>query len=361
MSPASIRAPRVPRLAAGVLFAAVGVLGALSLAVHLGRTVLAFPGEALLALAALAVVLAAGIAVLRWARPVRPPGGAATAAAVAWGAVAASGCALIANDALIGVWSKAGGTVFGSRWGPALTAPVNEEVLKAAGVVLIAVALPSALRGPVDGLVLGALTGLGFQVVEDAVYAVESVVRDGATAGALSVAQSLVLRVGVTGPGSHWALSAIAGAGVGLLAAARWHPNARRSWAAGLAVAAAMALHGFFDAPVLQGTLAGPAVKTAVVFACAAAVYAVARRSYVRRIRGALAVEGELVDLPRADAVALSRRRGRRDALRRVPLPDRPAAAERQRGMLAAAEQRAAGIRVPGAEDEGGSGRSGAP
>lgn len=359
MSPTSIAAARGPRFAAAVVFVAVCALGGMSLVNRLGLMVAAFPADTLLAVAALAVLLAVGIAVLVRLRPVRPPDGASAAAAVVWGAVAASGCALIANDALIGVWSKSGGTAFAARWGAALTAPVNEEALKAAGVVLIAVALPSALRGPVDGLVLGSLTGLGFQTTENAIYALNAVVQGGATAGALSVSQSLVLRVGVTGLGSHWAMTAIAGAGVGLLAAARWHPNARRAWAATLAVAAAMALHGFFDAPVLDGTVAGLAAKTAVVFVCVAAVYAVARRSYVRRVRGALVVEGERVDLPHSDAVELSYRRGRRDALRRVPAPDRPAAAERQRGMLAAAELRAVGGRP---EEEGhGSPEDGGP
>ncbi|MDA2812929.1 PrsW family intramembrane metalloprotease [Nocardiopsis sp. RSe5-2] len=359
MSPSSITAARGPRLAAAVVFVAGCALGGMALVKGLGLMVAAFPTEALLAAVVLAVVSAVGVAVLLRLRPVRPPDGASAAAAVMWGGVAATGCALIANDALSGIWSKSGGTAFAAQWGAALTAPVNEEAVKTAGVVLIAVALPSALRGPVDGLFLGALTGLGFQTVENGIYALNAVMEGGATAGASSVVQSLVLRVGVTGLGTHWAMTAIAGAGVGLLAAARWHPNARRAWAAALAVAAAVALHGFFDAPVLNGTLVGLGAKTAVVFVSVAAVYTVARRSYVRKVRGALVVEGERVGLQRADAVALSTRRGRRNALRRVPAPDRPAAAERQRGILAAAELRAMGGRPE--EEEYGSREDGTP
>ncbi|MDA2804294.1 PrsW family intramembrane metalloprotease [Nocardiopsis suaedae] len=359
MSPTSIMAARGPRLAAAVVFVAACALGGAALVNGLGPMVAAFPAETLLAAVVLAAVSAVGVAVLLRLRPIRPPDGASAAAAVVWGGVAATGCALIANDALNAVWSKSGGTAFAAQWGAALTAPVNEEAVKTAGVVLIAVALPSALRGPVDGLILGALTGLGFQTVENVIYALNSVVAGGATDGALSVAQSLVLRVGVTGLGTHWAMTAIAGAGVGLLAAAQWHPNARRAWAATLAVASAVALHGFFDAPVLNGTVAGLAVKTSLPFVCVVAVYVAARRSYVRRVRGALVVEGERVGLPRAEALALSSRRGRRAALRQVPASDRPAAAERQRGTLGAAELRVA-VGRPDEEEGQGAGEDGA-
>ncbi|GAA1098368.1 PrsW family intramembrane metalloprotease [Nocardiopsis composta] len=328
-------------LAAAAVFALLCVAGAVSTAVRTAGLIRAFPVEALLAVAALAVMLAAGVWVLRRIRPVRPPGAASSAAAVLWGAAAATGLALIANDALLSVWNVLLGVPAGTAWGPSLTAPLNEELLKLAGVVILAVAAPSALRGPVDGFILGALVGLGFQVVENALYALNTVVLQGATAGGVSVLVSLALRIVVTGAGSHWAMTAIAGTAVGLLAAARWRPGPRRAWAAGLLVLFAMALHGFFNAPVLS-SLPGAVAKTAVVFTSALLVYLVVRAGYRRRVRNALEAEGAAVDLHRSDARELATRHGRRAALHRIPAPDRPTAARRQLRLLKAAERKAA-------------------
>ncbi|MFC7741447.1 PrsW family glutamic-type intramembrane protease [Nocardiopsis composta] len=239
------------------------------------------------------------------------------------------------------MWNVLLGVPAGTAWGPSLTAPLNEELLKLAGVVILAVAAPSALRGPVDGFILGALVGLGFQVVENALYALNTVVLQGATAGGVSVLVSLALRIVVTGAGSHWAMTAIAGTAVGLLAAARWRPGPRRAWAAGLLVLFAMALHGFFNAPVLS-SLPGAVAKTAVVFTSALLVYLVVRAGYRRRVRNALEAEGAAVDLHRSDARELATRHGRRAALHRIPAPDRPTAARRQLRLLKAAERKAA-------------------
>ncbi|WP_152522870.1 PrsW family intramembrane metalloprotease [Nocardiopsis potens] len=326
-------------LAAAALFALLCAAGTASTTVRTGGLVRVFPVEALLAAATLAAVLAAGYWVLRRIRPVRPPGAAAAAAALLWGAAAAAGLALIANSALLSVWNSVLGVEAGTAWGPSLTAPLNEEPIKAAGVVILAVAAPAALRGPADGFVLGALAGLGFQLVENAIYALETIVMQGATAGGASVLGSLALRVGVTGAGSHWAMTAIAGTGVGLLAAARWRPGPRRAWAAGLLLLSAMALHAFFNAPVLV-SLPGAAAKAAVVSTAALLVYLPVRAAYRRRLRNALEAEGQAVDLRRSDARGLATRHGRREALRRVPAPDRPAAARRQLRLLKAAERR---------------------
>ncbi|MFW5417528.1 PrsW family intramembrane metalloprotease [Nocardiopsis sp. CNT-189] len=335
-------------LAAAAVFALLCAAGTVSTAVRAGGLVRVFPVEALLAAAVLAAVLAAGYWALRRIRPVRPPGAAAAAAALLWGAAAATGLALIANAALLSVWNSVLGVPAGTSWGPSLTAPVNEELIKAAGVVILAVAAPSALRGPMDGFVLGALAGLGFQLAENAIYALETIVMQGATAGGASVLGSLALRVGLTGAGSHWAMTAVAGTAVGLLAAARWRPGPRRAWAAGLLMLFAMALHALFNAPVLV-SLPGTAAKTAAVFTAALLVYLPVRAAYRRRLRNALEAEGQAVDLRRSDARELATRHGRRNALQRIPAPDRPAAARRQLRLLKAAERRLDG--PPGAPE----------
>ena len=178
-----------------------------------------------------------------------------------------------------------------------------------------------------------------FSRIETAI-AVDAIIAQGATDGVASVVQTLFLRVGVTGLGSHWAMSAVAGTAIGLLAAAGWRPGVRRTVGALLLLALAMGVHWFFDSPLLEDLL-GVLVKTLTVFVAALAVYFVARHAYRRRVRQALAEEGEELGVRRSSAVALANRHGRRRELGRVAYPERPAVRARQKQMVAAAEDRA--------------------
>jgi RsiW-degrading membrane proteinase PrsW (M82 family) len=316
--------------------------GLLVLARQLSGIVRVFPGELALGLVFAAATLALGYWVLRRVRPVRTPDTLPCAVAAAWGLTAATGAGIVANSSLRGAWSTVLGLDLTSTWGAALTAPLNEELLKLAGVVLVAIALPRALRGPADGFVLGALAGLGFEVTENLIYSLNAVLQSGATAGTLSVFQSTVLRVGVTGLGSHWAMTAVAGTAVGLLVRADWRPGPRRAAAATALVLLAMAMHWLLDAPLLGNTLAVILVKVLVIFATAMLVYAAARWDHRRRVRAALADEGAAVGLPRSAAVALAARGGRRRELRRSAPGELELVRDRQRRMVDNAEDAAA-------------------
>ncbi|MFE6304369.1 PrsW family intramembrane metalloprotease [Nocardiopsis sp. NPDC057823] len=348
--PQRVPAPRAPeqtvagyRLPAFVSMVVIGVLcllGLVTLAVRLGGTVRVFFAEAALGLVFAAATLLFGFWLFRRIRPVRAPDPAASLVAVAWGLTAATGGALLANSALTGVWSKTLGLEFSAVWGAAMTAPFNEELFKLAGIVLVAVAFPRAVRGPVDGFVIGALVGLGFEVTENLIYGLNTVVEAGGVNGGLAVAQTAVLRVLLTGLGSHWAMSAVAGAGVGLLAAAGWLPGGRRVLGASVLVLTAMAMHWLFDSPLLDG-FAGIVFKVLLNFGIAMAVYFAARHTYRRRVRRALALEAEEAGLRRSAAVALARRRARRRALHEVPEAERAEARRVQALMVESAEDRA--------------------
>ncbi|MFY7069224.1 PrsW family intramembrane metalloprotease [Nocardiopsis changdeensis] len=348
--PQRVPAPRAPeqtvagyRLPAFVSMVVIGVLcllGLVTLAVRLGGTVRVFFAEAALGLVFAAATLLFGFWLFRRIRPVRAPDPAASLVAVAWGLTAATGGALLANSALTGVWSKTLGLEFSAVWGAAMTAPFNEELFKLAGIVLVAVAFPRAVRGPVDGFVIGALVGLGFEVTENLIYGLNTVVQAGGVNGGLAVAQTAVLRVLLTGLGSHWAMSAVAGAGVGLLAAAGWLPGGRRVLGASVLVLTAMAMHWLFDSPLLDG-FAGIVFKVLLNFGIAMAVYFAARHAHRRRVRRALALEAEEAGLRRSAAVALARRRARRRALHEVPEAERAEARRVQALMVESAEDRA--------------------
>jgi protease PrsW len=135
------------------------------------------------------------------------------AAAVCWGALAAVGFAMIANDAALMVMAEARDPEWARTWGPVIAGPLNEEWLKAVGVVLLVLIVREHFDRSIDGLIYGALVGLGFQVAENVVYAVNFAVQNPNSewAGSLSVTASRVL---VAGPWSHPLYTGAAGLGI---------------------------------------------------------------------------------------------------------------------------------------------------
>lgn len=342
----SPRHRRLPRLVTTVVFGLLCLAGFAIMVNGLLGAALVFFGEAVLSALILTVVGVIGFWLLRRIRPVRPPSMTFSLLALLWGTTAAVGLSLIANSNLMTIWNTLGGLPFGETWGAALSAPVNEELIKVAGVVLIAVMAPRVLRGPVDGFVIGALVGLGFQLVEDFTYTMNVIPMTGGIDGPATVLQTLLLRVGITGLGSHWAMSAVAGTAVGLMVAASWRPGRRHALRAALLLLAAMGVHWLFDSPILGG-ITGTVLKSLLVFLMAVIVYFVVRHTYRSRVRRALAEEGEELGMRRSAAMALADRRGRGRELRHVAPPERPAVERRQERLVDFAEDRASEYRVP--------------
>ncbi|GAB3440387.1 hypothetical protein GCM10027570_05810 [Streptomonospora sediminis] len=309
-------------------------------ALRLVGVAVAFPAVWVAASLISGAVLVFGYWLLRRIRPVRAPGTAASLAAAAWGLFAATGLALFANAALDSILAKTVGPQAAEVWGAAISGPVDEELLKLAGIVLIAVAFPCAVRGPVDGFVIGALVGLGFQMMENVFMAVQEVTGHGGLGGVEAVVQSAVMRVLLTGLGTHWALSAAAGTAVGLIAAAAWRPRARTVSAALLLVVLALAMHSFMNLPVLHEA-GGAVFKALVNFAVVMTLYFAVRRVHLRRFRDALEALGEENGLGRGSSLAPATRSGRRGALRQAAAADRAALGNEQDRLVAAAEARA--------------------
>ncbi len=189
--------PVGPRQAARVLIALVCLVSLGSLAYRMFGVAVAFPAVWAGAFLLGALTLVFGYWLLRRIRPVRAPGTAVSLAAVAWGLFAVTALALAANESLDAVLAKTMGPQAADTWGAAVSGPIDEELLKLAGVVLIAVAFPHAVRGPVDGFVIGALTGLGFQVTENFFMAVQ--------VDALGVEHAVAGKTAVERPVTHQA------------------------------------------------------------------------------------------------------------------------------------------------------------
>jgi protease PrsW len=267
---------RVVRITAVMLC----TFGAAVLAWQFYRFLVVFPAPTVLAVALELPLLLVGFVLLRLVRPVRAPSLVWSAAAVAWGGTAATGCALLANRGLIGLWAKGVGVRFAANWSASLSAPLNEEILKLCGVVMIVLAAPLVISGPLDGMVYGALTGLGFQAAENVTYGLNSIILSGATSPDRAVVGSMLVRVGLTALGSHWTMTAVAGAGVGYVVA-RGRDGVLPAVACLLG---AMAMHLLFDAPGLAIIL-----KVAVNFAVVAGLYIAVRHAYLDRARSLLA------------------------------------------------------------------------
>ncbi len=319
--------------AARAAVAVLCVLGAAVQAWGWAPVVRVFPGPAVLAVILQLPLAGLGFWLIRHLRPIRAPARSWSAVAVIWGLAAAAGFAGVANEGLLAIWARTAGIGFASHWSAALSAPLNEEILKLCGVVLIIVAAPLLIRGPVDGLVYGALVGLGFEVSENIAYGLQAIVQFGATNPPEAVYVTAVIR-DLTGPGSHWAITAVAGAGLGYLAA-----RGRRGVAPALAlVVAAMLMHLLFDSPGISAF-----VKIAVNFAAVTVLYLFLRRGYLARARDVVAGWTAAGSVASDEAAILLRCRARRNVLRQVPsIGQREDLVARWAGLLAEVESQAA-------------------
>jgi RsiW-degrading membrane proteinase PrsW (M82 family) len=87
-----------------------------------------------------------------------------------WGAVVATSASGLANNGWGLVIEGLTDPTFAARWTPALTAPWVEETMKGLGVLMIYLIARGEMDDIMDGLVYGALVGLGFAIYEDVFY-----------------------------------------------------------------------------------------------------------------------------------------------------------------------------------------------
>jgi RsiW-degrading membrane proteinase PrsW (M82 family) len=157
-------------------------------------------------------------------------------ASVVWGASGAAFLSHALNDLARGWIAVLAGSDQARALTSTLAAPAIEEAAKAIGLVLIVLLWRRAIGGVRDGIVYGALIGIGFVFTENLLYLAFAVLEGGAAA----LARSVYLR-GLLAGGNHAIFTATVGAGVGLVCGA--HARGERAVAATLAVAAALVQH----------------------------------------------------------------------------------------------------------------------
>jgi RsiW-degrading membrane proteinase PrsW (M82 family) len=166
-------------------------------------------------------------------------------AAFVWGGFGATWTfALSGNTALISLYSKLIGQNFSLDWGAGLSAPIFEELSKGAGVLLLMFIAPRVIRTAYDGFIIGAFAGLGFEILEDIFYALNSAPEEFGSHQLETSLNTVALRL-LTGFSAHILYSAIFGAGLVYLVGT---VAQRRRIGRGLAfVLTAMVLHGLWD------------------------------------------------------------------------------------------------------------------
>ena len=210
-------------------------LGALAIAVLIVLTGGPIPTLITTLLAAISFPLV--IAILFWLDRYEPEPARYRLAAIGWGGVVAVAISLVAEQLLFGL---PGTTTFVDT---AVIAPLVEEAGKGLFLVVVVIFRRSQIHGLLDGLIYGALVGVGFAFVEDIVYYLSSL-----QAGALPL--TFFLR-GIMGPFAHPLFTSALGIGVGIAVTTR--RPAVRVVAPILGYLGAVVMHGIWNGSTFWG------------------------------------------------------------------------------------------------------------
>jgi RsiW-degrading membrane proteinase PrsW (M82 family) len=134
-------------------------------------------------------------------------------AAFVWGAVIAIGIAGRANGGLDVALAKLDPDLQ-EIWGAALSGPTTEEPLKALGVVMVVLIARHKFDRLLDGMVYGALAGLGFQAFEDFAAMIRDVSSDDLASALQTVGGVFLQRSILDGLWTHAVWTALVGLGI---------------------------------------------------------------------------------------------------------------------------------------------------
>jgi RsiW-degrading membrane proteinase PrsW (M82 family) len=174
------------------------------------------------------------------------------ATAFAWGATVATTAAMPGNRALLGLTAKLVSPDFAMVWGPAIASPAIEELLKALGLVMLVLVARRQINSVLDGMVYGALIGLGFQVVENIFYALNAVEMANSGDTISPVVATFFLRGFLAGLWSHTLFSALAGAGIAWFLVRTDKPFPMRWGGLLMGMFMAWAIHFMWNSPLLM-------------------------------------------------------------------------------------------------------------
>jgi len=134
--------------------------------------------------------------------------------AVLWGAVVATLVSMFVNDSFAVVTAEVvGDTLVAQALTASFSAPFIEELSKGAAVLFIFLLFREEFDGVLDGILYGALVGLGFATVENVIYYFDA----GYSGGGAEMVKLAWARGALGGIGTHAAYTGIIGCGFGLV------------------------------------------------------------------------------------------------------------------------------------------------
>ncbi|MFJ4649728.1 PrsW family glutamic-type intramembrane protease [Nocardia sp. NPDC088792] len=230
-----------------------------------------------------------------------------------WGATVWPGLSMWANDHVTRVVTNLGGDAFAVNWQAAISAPIDEELIKAIGIAVVAVLFRPLLTRPMHGLLLGGFVGLGAQIAEDCLYSTQTALLSPQHPASDTIIVAL-LRL-ITAFTSHWAMSALAGVGIVVLMSRTDRPWSWRLGMFAMFYLLAVAMHVIFDAPHPPGpgllVIFLPVLVDAAIFTIAYRWVLGTERQW---FRGVIALPAARALGPEANLSALLTAGGRRNA-----------------------------------------------
>ncbi len=174
----------------------------------------------------------------------------AAIAATLWGGGASVGAyALLGNESIIILVGQHMSLDVASAWGPAIAAPLTEEIGKTLGIVAVLLLARARMRTPMEGVMLGAYVGLGFMLVENFLYGFNATVINFGEYPLIATLTVYFARSMLLALLSHMLLTALAGAGLAYLW--RYGHRARPGLGLGL-IASAFVVHALWNSPLLD-------------------------------------------------------------------------------------------------------------
>ncbi|MEJ8853568.1 PrsW family intramembrane metalloprotease [Variovorax robiniae] len=172
--------------------------------------------------------------------------------AFAWGGGGALYFCAPANNAIQSLCAKLVSPEFASVWGPALAGPMTEELLKLAGVILLILVARTQFQTYLSVLIVGAMTGLGFQVIENLTYTINASLHFPLENEVTPVLLNLYTRGVLSGLWSHAAYTTIASFGVAWFLLHPERPTVVRIAFALWCFTIAWGLHFLWNSPLLD-------------------------------------------------------------------------------------------------------------
>ena len=210
------------------------------------------PVTAMLGLAVWTLYALAFVGLFRFFEVLEQQSPSALALAFAWGGLAAVRLAAPANAAIQSLAAKLVSPEFVATWGPALAGPITEEFTKLVGVLLLILVARTQFRTELSVLIVGAMVGLGFQVVENLSHTVRAAISFPLENQWLPVLLNLGTRGLLSGLWSHAAYTTVAAYGVAWYLRHTERSRAMRIGIAVLCFALAWALHFVWNSPLLE-------------------------------------------------------------------------------------------------------------